>query len=95
MDRSTRQRTACCVWCLSSTAKWCNAQFDKLIGEAKAITDVKQRTALYQQAQQLMHDEMPAVMIAHSTIFEPVRKSVSGYEIDPFGKHIFYQVDVK
>ena len=68
---------------------------DRLIGEAKAITDVKQRTALYQQAQQLMHDEMPAVMIAHSTIFEPVRKSVSGYEIDPFGKHIFYQVDVK
>jgi dipeptide transport system substrate-binding protein len=30
-----------------------------------------------------MHDQMPAVMIAHSTIFEPVRKDVSGYEIDP------------
>ena len=37
----------------------------------------------------------PAVMIAHSTIFEPVRKEVTGYEIDPFGKHLFWQVDLK
>lgn len=43
----------------------------------------------------MMHDQMPAVMIAHSTIFEPVRKEISDYEIDPFGKHIFYQVDIK
>jgi hypothetical protein len=46
----------------------------------------------------MMHDQMPAVMIAHSTIFEPVRKDVSGYEIDPFGKHIFsgrYKINSK
>jgi len=79
----------------SNSAKWCYQPFDKLIAEAKGITDQTQRTALYQQAQQMMHDQMPAVMIAHSTIFEPVRKEVQGYEIDPFGKHIFYQVDLK
>ncbi len=46
--------------------------------------------ALYKQARQMMHDQMPAVMIAHSTIFEPVRKgSHRGTKIDPFGKHIF------
>lgn len=79
----------------SNSAKWCYAPFDKIIAEAKTITDRPQREALYKQAQQMMHDQMPAVMIAHSTIFEPVSKSVTGYEIDPFGKHIFYQVDVK
>jgi len=79
----------------SNSAKWCYQPFDKLIAEAKGITDQSQRTALYKQAQQMMHDQMPAVMIAHSTIFEPVRKEVQGYEIDPFGKHIFYQVDLK
>ncbi len=79
----------------SNSAKWCYAPFDKIIAEAKTITDRPQREALYKQAQQMMHDQMPAVMIAHSTIFEPVNKSVIGYEIDPFGKHIFYQVDVK
>ncbi|ADO48654.1 ABC transporter substrate-binding protein [[Enterobacter] lignolyticus] len=79
----------------SNSAKWCYPPFDALIAQAKSITDREQRTALYKQAQQMMHDQMPAVMIAHSTIFEPVRKDISGYEIDPFGKHIFYQVDLK
>ena len=32
--------------------------------------------------------------VAHSTVFEPVRKSVSGYKISPFGAHEFQDVDV-
>jgi len=79
----------------SNSSKWCYAPFDKLIVEARTSTDRARREALYQQAQQMMHDQAPAVMIAHSTIFEPVRNNVTGYEIDPFGKHIFYQVDIK
>lgn len=79
----------------SNSSKWCYAPFEKIITMARAEQDHSKRVALYQQAQQIMHEQMPAVMIAHSTIFEPVRKSVSGYEIDPFGKHIFYQVDNK
>ncbi|AHJ73847.1 ABC transporter substrate-binding protein [Kosakonia sacchari] len=79
----------------SNSAKWCYAPFDKIVSEAKVTTDHDKRVALYKEAQQMMHDQMPAVMIAHSTIFEPVRKEVQGYEIDPFGKHIFWQVDLK
>jgi len=77
----------------SNSSKWCYQPFDKIIAEAKTITDHDKRVALYKEAQQMMHDQMPAVMIAHSTIFEPVRNNVKGYEVDPFGKHIFYQVD--
>jgi len=79
----------------SNSAKWCYPPFDKLIEQARTTTDHDKRVALYQQAQQMMHDQAPAIMIAHSTIFEPVRKEVTGYEIDPFGKHIFYQTSVK
>ncbi|MCG8154863.1 ABC transporter substrate-binding protein [Brenneria goodwinii] len=79
----------------SNSSKWCYAPFDKIITEARTSQDHNKRIELYKQAQQIMHDQAPAVMIAHSTIFEPVRKEVTGYEIDPFGKHIFYQVDVK
>jgi len=79
----------------SNSSKWCYQPFEKLIAQARAEPDQGKRTALYLQAQQIMHDQMPAVMIAHSTIFEPVRKEVSGYDIDPFGKHIFYPVDLK
>ncbi|EPF17906.1 MULTISPECIES: ABC transporter substrate-binding protein [Cedecea] len=79
----------------SNSSKWCYQPFDKLIIEARAEGNHDKRVELYKEAQQMMHDQMPAVMIAHSTIFEPVRKEVTGYEVDPFGKHIFYQVDVK
>lgn len=79
----------------SNSSKWCYAPFDKVITEARTSQDHNKRIELYKQAQQIMHDQAPAVMIAHSTIFEPVRKNVTGYEVDPFGKHIFYQVDVK
>lgn len=79
----------------SNSSKWCYQPFDKLIMKARAESNHQKRVELYKEAQQIMHDQMPAVMIAHSTIFEPVRKEVTGYEIDPFGKHIFYQVDVK
>ena len=79
----------------SNSSKWCYQPFDKLILEARAESNHQKRVELYKEAQQMMHDQMPAVMIAHSTIFEPVRKEVTGYEIDPFGKHIFYQVDMK
>ncbi len=79
----------------SNSSKWCYKPFDTLISEARVEPDHNKRIALYRQAQQIMHDQAPAVMIAHSTIFEPVRKEVSGYQIDPFGKHIFYGVDIK
>ena len=79
----------------SNSSKWCYKPFEKLITEARAEQDHNKRIQLYRQAQQIMHDQAPAVMIAHSTIFEPVRKEVTGYEVDPFGKHIFYQVDLK
>ncbi|ERK17529.1 Dipeptide-binding ABC transporter, periplasmic substrate-binding component [Pantoea sp. AS-PWVM4] len=79
----------------SNSAKWCYAPFDKIITEARAEQDHNKRIALYLEAQQIMHDQMPAVMIAHSTIFEPVRKSVTGYQVDPFGKHILYPVDIQ
>ncbi len=79
----------------SNSSKWCYKPFDTTIAQARAEQDHNKRIQLYRQAQQIMHDQAPAVMIAHSTIFEPVRKEVSGYEVDPFGKHMFYQVDLK
>lgn len=79
----------------SNSSKWCYKPFEKVITEARAEQDHSKRVALYKEAQKIMHDQAPAVMIAHSTIIEPVQKSVTGYEIDPFGKHIFYQVDLK
>jgi dipeptide transport system substrate-binding protein len=32
--------------------------------------------------------------VAHSTVYEPVRKSVQGYKISPFGAHEFQNVEI-
>lgn len=79
----------------SNVAKWCNRQFNKKITDAKIITDVKQRTKLYQEAQDIFFQRAPWVPIAHSTIFRAMSKNVTGYKIDPLGGDIFTYIDFK
>ncbi|HWA51159.1 MAG TPA: ABC transporter substrate-binding protein [Dongiaceae bacterium] len=75
-------------------AKWCDEGFTKLIDEAKASSDVAQRTKLYEQAQVIFHDQAPWVPIAHSLVSMPMSKKVSGYKVHPLGTHIFEGVDI-
>jgi dipeptide transport system substrate-binding protein len=79
----------------SSTTKWCDKDFDALIEQAATTGDQAQRAKLYEQAQVKMHDAAPFVLIAHSIVAMPMRKSVTGYTMDPFGIHYFDTVDVK
>ena len=74
--------------------KWCDAAFNEAIVTAAEITDPAERTKLYQQAQKIHNAQMPWLNIAHSTVFEPIRKEVSGYKVSPLGKHEFHFVDV-
>ena len=79
----------------SNRAQWCHQPFEKLIQEAKVVSDANARTKLYEQAQVIFKEQTPWVTIAHSVVFEPVRKEVVDYKIDPFGGHLFYGVDLK
>lgn len=42
-----------------------------------------------------MHEQVPALIIAHSTVYKPIRKEVTGFVVDPLGKHHFEVVDIK
>jgi len=79
----------------ANRARWCYKPFDDLLVAAKRTADVAERTKLYEQAQVIFKEEAPWITIAHSVVFMPVRKEVTGYKIDPFGGHIFYGVDIK
>ncbi|HWK46032.1 MAG TPA: ABC transporter substrate-binding protein [Stellaceae bacterium] len=79
----------------SNIAKWCNKDFDKLVTDAVKISDQKERAKLYSQAQVIMHDEAPFFLIAHSQVFLPMRKEVTGYKMSPFGTHQFDEVELK
>ncbi|MCX5496837.1 ABC transporter substrate-binding protein [Kaistia dalseonensis] len=76
-------------------AKWCNKDFDDKLKQARRITDKAERTKLYEEMQVIAHDEVPVFNIAHSVVFEPVRKEVVGYKVSPLGRHEFTDVDLK
>jgi len=73
-------------------AFWRNAEFTKLIDDAKVITDVAERTKLYEKAQLVFEDEAPWKPIAHSIVVEPMLKKVHGFKLDPVGKRRFKEV---
>ncbi len=79
----------------ANRANWCYQPFEDLIQKAKLVSDLGERTKLYEQAQVVFKEQAPWATIAHSIVFEPVRKEVVDYRIDPFGGHIFYGVDLK
>jgi dipeptide transport system substrate-binding protein len=74
--------------------KWCDAKFQEDVNKASESTDMAARTALYQDAQKIVDAQVPWLNIAHSTVFEPVRKEVTGYKVSPLGAHEFQNVDV-
>ncbi len=79
----------------SNRANWCYEPFQNLIEQAKVTSDVEERTTLYEAAQLVMKNQAPWATIAHSIVFKPMRKEVTGFKIDPFGGHYFYGVDLE
>ena len=78
----------------SNRSQWCNKEFEDLIQKAKVVSDVAERTKLYEQAQVVFKREAPWATIAHSVVFMPMSKKVSGFIMDPLGYHRFDDVDV-
>lgn len=78
----------------SNRAQWCNADFDALIQKAKVVSDVAERTKLYEDAQVIFKEQAPWATIAHSVVFTPMRKSVQGYNMSPLGTVSFEGVDL-
>jgi len=76
-------------------AKWCNKEFDSRLEKARTLSDPKARAKLYQEMQVIEKEEAPDFKIAHSVVYEAMRKEVTGFRQSPFGAHEFVGVDVK
>jgi dipeptide transport system substrate-binding protein len=76
-------------------SKWCNKEFDGRMEKARSSSDVKERTRLYQEMQAIDHEEAPSFKIAHSVVYEVMRKELTGYKQSPFGSHQFNGVELK
>ncbi len=78
-----------------SASKWCNPAFETLVKQAVVLTSQAERAKLYEQAQLIMHAEAPFVFIAHSVVFLPMRKEVSGFRMSPVGRLRFDRLELK
>jgi dipeptide transport system substrate-binding protein len=79
----------------NNIARWCDQDYDRLVTEAKRVSDRAERTRLYREAQVIFHDQAPWVPIAHSVVFMATRANVTGFKMDPLGRHAFEDVDLK
>ena len=61
----------------------------------RVTADVEERIKLYEKAQLVFKEQAPWVTIAHSVVFQPVRKEVVNWKIDPFGGNVFSEIDLK
>jgi dipeptide transport system substrate-binding protein len=78
-----------------NVAKWCYKPFDDLVIKAVSVTNVAERTKLYEQAQVIFKEQAPWFTIAHAVQLKPMTKNVIDYKLSPFGRHEFYGVDIK
>ncbi|HTT14091.1 MAG TPA: ABC transporter substrate-binding protein [Burkholderiaceae bacterium] len=76
-------------------SKWCNKEYDDLLNKARTLADIKERTRLYERMQVIEKEEAPDFKLAHSIVFETMRKEVEGFKQSPFGAHNFNGVDLK
>ncbi len=79
----------------SNFSKFCYKPFEDLVVAGRQTTDIAKRTQIYTQAQEIFQQQLPFSPIAHSTVYQPMRKNVTGFKIDPFGPTIFTGVGLQ
>ncbi|RKK04139.1 ABC transporter substrate-binding protein [Pseudoroseomonas wenyumeiae] len=77
-----------------NVANWCNQVYSDLVDKAGVLSDQSQRAALYQQAQQVLHDDVPVVFFADAKAFVALRSNVQGFKLHFLGGQPFGGVSV-
>lgn len=65
--------------------KWCNAAFGRLLAEARSVTDVGKRQALYRQAADIWMADRPHIVLYHYRWLWAARANVQGFVPHPDG----------
>ena len=76
-------------------ARYCDAKLDTLIADGKTLSDQAKRSALYKDAQAIIHEQALWLPLAHPTAYALIRKGVEGYSVSPFGRQDFSKVSLQ
>ena len=77
----------------SNRAEWCDQAFNAKLIAARTADAATAATAL-NDAQHIAADQAPLVPLVHTLDAVATAKSVSGYTVDPLGRHNFAAVDL-
>lgn len=63
----------------NNDSRYCNEEVDRLLKEARLVTDQAERKALYDQVVQILQDELPIIYTYHQNAPFVVRTNVEGF----------------
>ena len=67
------------VWLSGGRHSWANEEFDQLVKDAASFTgDPAERTQMFQDAERILVEDVPAVFIYHGTPVQLVKPWVKG-----------------
>jgi peptide/nickel transport system substrate-binding protein len=63
--------------------QWHNERYHELMVKGRQTIDQNERAKIYEEAQQLIYDEVPVISVAHSTVIWPALKNVKDFKLHP------------
>ncbi|CAN5233543.1 ABC transporter substrate-binding protein [soil metagenome] len=75
--------------------RYCSKKLDEVLDAARRTPDMGKRTALYQQAQKIVYDDVAVIPLIYPVRTTVVSKRLSGYEPNPMDFHDFRNSSVK
>ncbi|MCH0566281.1 ABC transporter substrate-binding protein [Streptomyces sp. MUM 2J] len=78
----------------SNDGKWSNQQFDKLVDEANAETDTTKAVQTFQQAEEVVRDNMAAIPLWYQNGSAGFSERLSDVKLNPFSVPVYNEIKV-
>jgi peptide/nickel transport system substrate-binding protein len=69
-----------------------NPAYDKLLVQGRETTDLAKRAQIYEQANQVLHDDAPWIFINHMNLVRATRANVKGFLLNPL--QMFFHMEL-
>ncbi|WP_327680632.1 peptide ABC transporter substrate-binding protein [Streptomyces sp. NBC_00467] len=78
----------------SNDGKWTNKEFDKLVDQANAETDVAKAVETFQQAEEVVRDQMAAIPLWYQNGSAGYSERISNVSLNPFSVPVYNEIKV-
>jgi oligopeptide transport system substrate-binding protein len=78
----------------SNDGKWSNKEFDNLVDRANAETDTAKAVSIFQQAEEVVRDDMVAIPLWYAHGTAGYSEKLSNVELNQFGVPVYEEIKV-